>query len=228
MKTIFDFSESLERIETILKSNGEQYRKYPYIPEDDVIKSCRGCFVDGIVLISRLYFRATDVDFLILAKLYDAYINEARTILLDHPLCRKVLVHGNTISSVFNIGTEDYMNSIIEIAGKMISLPNVINYKAGRRTNPYLGNVCAMETGFLFAKWMPTGTEFFGGMMNRAEQWIAKPSEKEELSGLFISDKVHVALKQSYKDLFYKTEMTGLFHGSVENRGMLQWVEEQK
>lgn len=223
----YDLSASLGRMAEILDSAGDEYRKYPYIPQEGIMEGHKGYFVDCAVLVSRLYFNTNDIKALSLAKVYDMYIGETKRIMAESELCNKIIVHGNTIVGVYNTGKEGYLNELLDVAGRLISLTDVINAKVGRKDSPLLGNVCALETGYLFAVKADEGLDYFGGMLNRTEGWIAKPEEEKELRGLYISQKVRDGLKEQYQRFFQSQDSNGLYHGMIENVGMARWVKEQ-
>ncbi len=224
----YELSESLQRMQDILDSKGEEYRKYHFIPQEGILPEHRGYFVDCAVIVSRLYFYDVELSQLGVAKIYDMYINEAKCILAEHELCKKIILHGNTIIGIYNFGSEGFLNDMIDIAGRLSSLPDVINTKAGRKASQLIGNVSALEAGYQFAVRSDDGMEFFGGMLNRAEGWIMKrDEEKEKPKGLFISQVVHDNLKEQYQKFFHLQDFGGIYHGFVENIGMARWVKEQ-
>lgn len=214
-------------MQEILESTGDEYRKYPYIPQEGIMEGHKGYFVDCVVIVSRLYFLTNDIKLLGLAKVYDIYINEAKRILMEHELCRKVIVHGNSIVGIYNVGTEGYLNDLMDVAGRICSLPDVINVKAGRKLHPVIGNVCGMEVGYLYAVKAEDDLDFFGGMLNRAEEWIKRKEDEIEQRGVFISQKVRDGLKEQYQQFFKSTNLEELYHGMIENVGMAKWVKEQ-
>lgn len=223
----YELAESLTRMQKILESTGDEYRKYPYIPQEGIMEGHQGYFVDCVVIVSRLYFLTNDIKLLGLAKVYDIYIHEAKRILMEHELCRKVIVHGNSIVGIYNVGTEGYLNDLMDVAGRICSLPDVINTKAGRKQQPVIGNVCGMEVGYLYAVKAEDDLDFFGGMLNRAEEWIKRKEDDNERKGVFISQKVRDGLKEQYQQFFKSANLEGLYHGMIENVGMAKWVKEQ-
>ena len=221
----FDLSESLDRMGTILSGNGDQYRKFSYIPNDNLLEEFRGSFVDCVVLVSRLFFMANDINLLGLAKIFDMYMNEVKIIMSELPLCKAILVHGYTITGIYNIGTDEYMSSIMDVAGRVKSLPEIINVRSGRKEKPVINNVCAMEKGQLYVTKSTQEVNYFGKMIDRAEGWVSK-GVKDEKTGLFISKQVHLELKSQYQG-FFNIEETDVLFGKIENVGMASWVKEQ-
>lgn len=69
--------------------------------------------------------------------------------------------------------------------------------------------------------------DFFGGMLNRAEEWIKRKEDENERRGVFISQKVRDGLKEQYQQFFKSANLEGLYHGMIENVGMAKWVKEQ-
>ncbi len=224
----YELSESLQRMQDILDSKGEEYRKYHFIPQEGILPDHKGYFVDCAVIASRLYFNTTDLSQLGVAKIYDMYINEAKCILAEHELCKKIILHGNTIIGIYNFGSDGFLNDMIDIAGRLSTLPEVINTKAGRKSTPLIGNVSALEVGYQFTVRADDGMDFFGGMLNRAEGWIVKrDGEEKESKGLYISQVVHDNLKEQYQKFFQLSDFGGVYHGYVENIGMARWLKEQ-
>ena len=223
----YELSESLKRMSDILDSKGDEYRKYPYIPQEGIMDGHRGYFVDCAVIVARSYFKTDDIKILGRAKLYDMYISEAKCILSEHELCQKIILHGNTIIGIYNMGTEGFLNDLTDVVGRLISLSDVINTKVGRKQSPLIGNVCALEVGDLYAVKAGEDMDFFGGMLNRVESWIAKHEDENEPRGFFISQKVRDNLKDQYQKFFQLADFGGVYHGMIENVGMARWVKEQ-
>ena len=224
----YELSESLQRMGDILDSKGEEYRKYHFIPQEGISDEHRGYFVDCAVIASRLYFHTNEISPLGVAKVYDMYINEAKCILAEHELCNKIILHGNTIIGIYNFGPEGFLNELLDVVGRLSSLPDVINVKAGRKSSPLIGNVSSMEAGYQFAVRSDEGMDFFGGMLNRAEGWIVKRDvDAKEPKGLFVSQVVYDNLKEQYQNFFQLSDFGDLYHGYVENIGMARWVKEQ-
>lgn len=226
---IYELTASLERITHILEGNGEEYKRYPYIPEDEMLKEQRGNFIECVVVISRFYFNEINISLLNLAKVYDIYLKEAYAILSEHYLCREIFFHGNNIVALYNIGGDGFMNELMDVAGRISSLPDVINVKIGRKEKPLVGNVLVMDRGYQFASEISGGIKYFGGMLSKAEDWIRKPGEGErELRGVYASSRAYEWLKVEYKVFFKETGIDGVLHGYIENIGMARWVKEQK
>lgn len=222
----YELSEALDRMGVILSGNGEQYRKFAYIPEPELLEGNRGSFVECVVIVSRLYFVDKSLNLLGLAKIFDMYEGEAKLILAEHSLCKKITAQGYTITGIYNIGTTDYMSDLLDVAGKLGTLPGVINTKVGRKNNPIIKNVCALEKGVLFVTQTAEEMDYFGNMINRVEGWLTKAVGSEE-KGLFVSEQVRSALKSRYQDFFNETDEEDVFHGNVENIGMARWIKEQ-
>lgn len=222
----YELSDALDRMSAILSGNGEQYRKFSYIPEPELLEDNRGSFVDCVAIVSRLYFVEKDINILGLAKIFDIYQGEAKMILAESSLCRKVTAQGYTITGIYNIGTSDYMSDLLDVAGKLGSLPSVINTKVGRKDNPIIKNVCALEKGVLFVTQTTEGIDYFGNMLNRAECWLTNAVEKKE-KGIYVSEHVRSTLKSRYQEFFHETDDPDVLHGNVENIGMARWIKEQ-
>lgn len=226
---IYDLTESLKRMTRILEENGEDYMRYTYIPDSDTLKGHRGSFTECVVMAIRIYFNEKSMSILNLAKVYDIYLNEAYAIMSAHQLCREIIYHGNLIVGIFNTGEDGFMNGLMDVAGRLLSLPDVINVKIGRRGNPLIGNVCAIDRGYQYATAISGEIKYFGGMLSKMEDWIKKSGEgEEELRGLYMSKRAVDGLKEDYKGFFKKSEIDDVLHGKVENIGMAAWIKEQK
>lgn len=222
----YELSDALDRMRNVLSNNGEQYRQYTFIPEKEELATYDGAFVECVAIMSCLYFSDKKLNPLGLAKIFDMYLNEVKLIMAENPLCKKIIVQGYTVAGVYNIGINDYMSDLMDVAGKVITLPNVINTKVGRKDTPIIKNVCAMEKGMLFAINNSTDVDYFGKMMDRIGRWVIKAVDEEE-NGLYISEQVLSALKSQYQVFFHKKEENEIFFGKIENIGMSRWIKEQ-
>lgn len=226
---IYDLTESLERMTRILEGNGEDYMRYPFIPDDDTLKGCRGSYTECVVLTSRLYFKERSISILNLAKIYDVFLKEGYAIMSSNQLCKEVLFHGNIMTAIFNVGGVGFMDELLDVAGRISSLPDVINVRIGRKEKPLIGNVCAMDKGYQFALAVAGEIKYFGGMISKMEEWINKPAAgEEELRGLYISKRAAEILKEDYKGFFKESEIEDVLHGKVANVGMAAWIKEHK
>ena len=222
----YELSESLDRMSRIIDGDGQNYRRYAFIPDKDELGEARGNFVGCVVIAARLYFTEHEMELLPLAKIYDIYVREMKIILSEHQLCKQVVCHGNTIIGIYSIGVEGYMNELLDVAGRVITLPDVINAKLGRSNAPVIGNVCGMDRGMQFAI-VNDGVDYFGGLLNKVEGWIMKPRGENELRGLYISREVLDSLKEQYQGFFKDSEIDNVLLGKIENIGMARWVKEQ-
>ena len=226
----YELSESLARMEKILESTGAEYRRYQFIPDEETLNEHKGSLVNTVVIANRLFFTNREIDVLNLVKIYDIYVSEAWRILAEHELCCKVSMHGNMIVAVYSANTQDVVNGILDVASRLSSLPDVINVKIGRKQQPLIGNVCSMNSGFLYTLKTPEGYDYFGGVMNRAESWICnKYGDGGERKGTYISKNVYDFLKSDYQEFFRESdEYDDVYWGMIENIGMARWIKEQK
>ncbi len=224
----YELLDSLKRMDEILDRKSEEYLMSRYIPKNGIIEEHKGCFVDCAVLGSRLYFKTKDIKLPGVAKIYDMYINEAKCILADNLLCEKIIVHGNSVAGVYNVGDEGFLNDLMDVAGRLSSLTDIINIKIGKTNSPLIGNVCGLEVGYLYALSSGAEMDFLGGMLNRVESWIARREDGTNPSGLFISQRVFEGLKKQYQDFFRPTRYERVLLGNVENVGMAKWANEQQ
>lgn len=222
----YELSDALDRMGNVLSNSGEQYRKYPFIPEREELATHDGSFVECVTIMSCLSFIDKKLNPLGMAKILDMYLNEVKLIMAENPLCKKIIVQGYTVSSIYNIGADDYMSDLLDVAGKVITLPNVINTRIGRQKSPIIKSVCAMEKGVLFAINNPTDVDYFGKMMDRAERWMINALEKGN-TGLYISKQVYSTLKPRYQGFFNKETGDEVFRGNIENIGMSRWIMKQ-
>ena len=227
--SLYDFTETLARIGQVKDRTGEDYRKYAFFPEKDELKQCKGAYVDGIAIASRLVFVARDIDLLTIAKVYEMFLTEARAIMTVTSAFRDVSVDGHIFRGLYNIENDDFFNEVLDIAGRLISLSDVINTKLGRRNNPIITSMCAIDFGTMFVANVDDNLIYSGNMCTRIEGYIIKPLKEEVKKGIFITEKFYGKLKDDYKAFFNKVvEESKVYYGSVENIGMSRWVKEQE
>lgn len=226
----YDFAESQVRIGQVMERSGEDYWKYAYFPDIEELNKYKGAFVDGVMVACRLIFIGKNIDLLSLAKVYEAYISEAKAILEGSSALRNVTIDGHFFRGIYNMSSEGAFDEVLDISARLISLADVVNVKAGRKDDPLISAVCAIECGAMFVANLSDGLIFSGNMATRIEGYLMDPTDKNR--GIFLTDRVFEKLKDDYKAFFspYNNEKDKfkLYYGSVENIGMARWVKEQK
>lgn len=226
----YDFAESLIRIGQVMERSGGDYWKYTYFPDIEELKKYKGAYVDGIMIACRLIFIGKNFDLLSLAKVYETYISEAKAILQGSSAFRDMAIDGHIFRGIYNMSNEDVYNEMVDIAARLVSLADVVNVKFGRKEDPLISAVCAIEFGTMFVVHTGEGFVISGNMATRIEGYLMEPIENKR--GIFLTEYVLGKLKDDYKGFFkpYNNEKDNhkLFYGSAENIGMAKWVKEQK
>lgn len=226
----YDFAESLIRIGKVMDRSGEDYRKFAYFPENEMLNNYNGSFVDALMIACRLIFIGKSMDLLTLAKIYEAFISEAKAILMSSSSCRNVIIDGHIFRGVYNILGEGVFDEVLDTAARLVSLADVLNVKIDRKEDPIISAVCAMEYGTIFVANIDDKAIISGNMATRIGNYLMDPIEKKR--GIFLTEQVLGKIKDGYKVFFSQLnnekDNRKLYYGSVENIGMARWLKEQK
>ena len=133
--TVYNFSDSLSRIDEILNASNTNYEEKNSIPTTGLTYNngyyvkCTAIFVD-ICDSSDL----TDVPKRpVLAKIYRCFISEMVAMFNGFSQCREISINGDCVWAVFDIPYKQDVESAFDASCKANALIEVLNYKLKKR-----------------------------------------------------------------------------------------------
>jgi class 3 adenylate cyclase len=238
--TGYDFRRSFERIDEVLNSKDENYTESSNLPSRDSLTFSNGFYAKAAALfvdIRRSSSLPTKYAVPKLAKLYRAFVSEAVAVLDGCDTCDEINIVGDGLWGVFEGATKDQIDVVLETAGKISSLIDVLNAKISAHGYDPLyvgigldwGRALIIKTGYLGSG--INDVVYVGKVVNSAAKLCAKGQEEigfgmhrpRVMAG---SDFVVNLNSAAYRSFFtYSTELN-CYTASVENTLMAQWLRD--
>jgi class 3 adenylate cyclase len=236
----YDFSKSLERMDEILNSNSF-YEDNKTFPKRDDLTFTNGYYVNVTSLFIDLRDSSKMTDLhtpKVLAKIYRSYISEAVAIINDNNDCKEINIVGDCVSAVFNTPFKSDIDLVIEVAARLNSLVDVLNYKLRKKKYNEInagiglsfGRVLMIKAGYKGST--INDVVYMGDAVNKASKMCSRAS-KDWHSRIVLTPELYDNInKQEYKDLFSEKYETGYplkkyYHGKPIIIEMNEWLNDK-
>lgn len=219
----FNFEQSLATMDSILHSGSVIPRLGSYSAEK--LGGARGAFIDATVMV--VVFDASGVeeaendDY---ARAYDILLTQMYDMMVSQPLLLYFDWDGEKLRAVFNTTKKPHIDAMMDVAGRIISLTDVINYKIRKETGIKFKVRTALDFGKVFA--VPVGEQgslMTGKIFSETEHQLSQGTKK-----VILSEFIYKNMKDDYKAWFspigvFATE----YEADIVNIGMNHWLKKQ-
>jgi len=236
----YNFEKSLDRIDEILNSSDNGYKKLNHIPSESQLTYNNGFYVNATSLfvdlrnstqLSQKHKRP------VLAKVYRSFISEVIAIMNGNNKCKYVHIDGDCVSGVYDTPYQVDIDSVLDDAAKINTLINILSCKFGKKDYSGIRAGIGIHYGrLLFIK-----TGFKGSGLNDVA-WIGESLNisaklsglggKNYISPIVMSKVVFDNIKEfneNYKDWFFCEYNDNLnieyYHGDIIDIDMNKWYE---
>ncbi|OYP50535.1 hypothetical protein CIK97_05840 [Prevotella sp. P3-120] len=219
----FNFEQSLATIDSILHSGSVIPRLGSYSAEK--LGGARGAFIDATVMV--VVFDVTgaeDGNVEDYARVYDILLTQMYDLVACQPLLLYFDWDGERLRAVFNTTKKPHIDAMVDVAGRIISLTDVINYKIRKETGIKFKVRTAVDFGKVFA--VPVGEQgslMTGKIFSETEHQLSQGTKN-----VILSNFIYKNMKDEYKSLFspigvFATE----YEADIVNIGMNNWLKKQ-
>ena len=134
---VYKIEDSAERMDDILDANDNDYEdNKSNIPTRDKLTYKNGYYVD----VTALFIDIVDSSKLTdghkrptLAKMYRCFLSECVAIMNSYEICKEININGDCVWGVFETPNIDDVDAVIDVAAKLCSMINVLNYKLSKK-----------------------------------------------------------------------------------------------
>lgn len=193
IKDILDSAESFDEVNTIPTRNSLTYSNGFYV-------NCTAVFIDirGSSKLTDNHSRP------VIGKIYRAYISECASIMNADEDCCEVFITGDCVSGIFNTTYQKQIVSAFEVAGRLSSLIEMLNWHLGNKG--YQPIVCGIGIAYGRALMIQAGAKgsgvndvvWIGDVVNEAAHLCHK-GNKEGRKPVQISTTVFNNLTEKYQ-----------------------------
>lgn len=233
----YDFQKSLERLDSILKSNNNNYEeKEKRIPSRDKLTYTNGFYVNVSAIfvdirdssnLSNIHRRPT------LAKIYRSFISEVVAIMNSYSNCHEISIIGDCISGIFETPFKKDIDDLFNLSARINTIVNIINCKLTKEDIVNIKVGIGIDKGrALMIKAGHYGSEineivWMGDVVNNASK-LCNNANRENSQPILISDTIYEDLDKKYEpDIPFKfNRILSAYECNVIDEEMGNWWEE--
>jgi len=232
--TKYNHMNSLSRVKNTLDTIDEVYKESNTIPNRNTLTDQNGFYVNITVLhvdIRKSKKLFDNNSYAVLSKIYRLYISEVMAVLKGNKNICEVGIEGDGIWAVFDASLNNHVEDVLQTAGQISSLIDILNIKFSKRKYPKLTIGIGIDSGkSLYMKTGYTSTDFnevvwIGKVFGKAAKYSDYGNREIDDKELMISKLVYNSLIDEYKELFIWNENRSCYHGNLINQDMNTWVE---
>jgi class 3 adenylate cyclase len=230
----YDFNNSIDRIDDVLKGSDASYENKGSIPSRDSLTfnngyyvSCSSLFIDirGSKSLAENHTRP------VLAKIYKTYISELVAVLKGHSKVNEIYIEGDCVWGIFDTPQKCDIDELFSIAAKASSLIDILNIKYKKKGYSEL----TVGIGLTYGSSLLIKSGYKGSGINEVV-WLGKlvaeaallcsyGSKTYDDKEMMVSDVFEQNLNENNKKLLTRNHSRGCHHGYVINLTMDEWVQ---
>lgn len=234
---IYDFVNSLKRIDEILNADNEQYEEKDSIPSRDSLSFTNGYYVNCTALFVDICDSSKLPEYQnrpVLAKIYRSFISELVALFNGAAKCKEVNIHGDCVWAVFDTPYKVDINNVYATACKANALVNVLNYKLDKKGYKTYKVGIGIDYGrALMIKAGHKGASindvvWMGDVVNQACHLAAKGNAANSNGNpMMLSTVIYNNLNAGNQDLCIYNQSNLCYQSNAVNIRMSNWLDEQ-
>lgn len=231
-KSIYNFEESLFRIDQMLNFQISEEETRSSIPNLNVIPAKGGVITNCSVMQMEMT-PSSSSDYSQLLRVYRAFLSETVAILASNINCVDIKALGTQLTAVFNTPFKNNIETLIDKTAMINTLAQIVTKKAKRLGLPGIsvkigvdyGNVMLMRYGKLNNDEVyPKGLVWIGKPVEGAQMLVERPVFGRNI---WISDVVFQNLSEEYTKFFQREKESGCYCADIINMHMKSWLNKQ-
>lgn len=234
---IYDFGNSLKRIDEILDADNKQYEEKDSIPSRDSLTFTNGYYVNCTALFVDICDSSKLPEYQnrpVLAKIYRSFISELVALFNGASNCKEVNIHGDSVWAVFDTPYKDDVDNVYSTACKANALVNILNYKLGKKGYKTYKVGIGIDYGrALMIKAGHKGSSindvvWMGDVVNQACHLAAKGNASNSNGNpIMLSTVIYDNLNAGNQGLCSYNQSNLCYQSNAVNVKMSNWLEEQ-
>lgn len=235
--SLYNRSDSNDRIKDILNSSDNNYEKKGSIPSRDSLTFTNGYYVNCAAMfvdmraskeLAEKYQRPT------LSRIYRSYISELVAVMKDHTKVSEVNIEGDCVWGVFDSPYQEDINELFSVAAKVSSMINILNWRFEKKGYDPIAVGVGLDYGralMLKAGYKGSGINdviWMGDVINSASALCSYGNKSWSDKEIMVSSVFHDNLNKDNQNLLEWNSSRSCFNGYVVNVAMNDWLDEQK
>ena len=234
---VYKIEDSAERMDDILDANDNDYEdNKSNIPTRDKLTYKNGYYVD----VTALFIDIVDSSKLTdghkrptLAKMYRCFLSECVAIMNSYEICKEININGDCVWGVFETPNIDDVDAVIDVAAKLCSMINVLNYKLSKKKYEKIDVGIGIDDGVALmvkAGYSGSGLNdviWMGDVVNSACH-LANKAGRDFREPILITSKVYNNVLEATQKLLVKCTVDGTtyYEGNIIWNPIENWYKE--
>lgn len=234
---VYKIEDSAERMDDILDANDNDYEdNKSNIPTRDKLTYKNGYYVD----VTALFIDIVDSSKLAdghkrptLAKMYRCFLSECVAIMNSYEICKEININGDCVWGVFETPNIDDVDAVIDVAAKLCSMINVLNYKLSKKKYEKIDVGIGIDDGVALmvkAGYSGSGLNdviWMGDVVNSACH-LANKAGRDFREPILITSKVYNNVLEATQKLLTKCTVDGTtyYEGNIIWDPIENWYKE--
>lgn len=235
--SIYNFKDSLERIDEILNTSSASFEDTDSIPSREKLTYKNGYYVNCTAVFVDIRDSSSMTDKHrrpVLAKIYRSFISEMVALMNGEKNSREVNIHGDCVWGIYNTPFKTDIDAAFSLAARVCSLVDVLNYKLEKKGYERISIGVGMDYGralMILAGYKGSGIKdviWMGDVVNNASHLCNEANSGLFDSRLFLSNVIYNNLNDAHQKLCTKDNRRDIYQANVVNTKMNNWLKEQK
>ena len=230
----YDFNNSIDRIDEVLKGSDSSYEDRKSIPSRNSLTFNNGYYVSCSALCIDIRGSKALADKHtrpVLAKIYKTYISELVAVLKGHSNVSEIYIEGDSVWGVFDTPDKSDIDELFSIAAQASSLIDILNIKYKKRGYSELTVGIGLSYGtslLIKSGYKGSGINevvWLGKLIAEAALLCSHGNRTYEDKEIMVSDVFEQNLSDQNKKLLSRNYSRNCYHGYVINIVMNEWVK---
>lgn len=233
----YNVKDSASRMDDILNADDNDYGDNgSTIPARDKLTYKNGYYVD----VTAIFIDIVDSSKLTdghrrptLAKMYRAFLSECVAIMNSYNICKEININGDCVWGVFETPNKEDVDSVTDVAAKLHSMVNILNYKLKKRNYEALSVGIGIDDGSVLmvkAGYSGSGINdviWMGDVVNSACH-LANKAGRNGRKMILVSNYVYNNVLEVTQKMLSSCNINGktYYEGDFSWKSMDEWYQE--
>lgn len=231
----YDHIKSFDRVNDIISASDNSFEELNEIPPREKLTYTNGFYVNCSALFvdirasSQLPKKHTRPK---LAKLYRVYLSEIVAIMNGNDSCAEINIEGDSVSGIYNTPYQLDINKVFNVAAKISSLIDVINYKFKKKNIEQIEVGIGLSYGralMIKAGYNGSGINdivWMGDVVNEASKLSSHGNKTFSDHEVMLSDIIYENLYERNQELLSYNYFRNCYGGDIVCPEMDAWYKE--
>jgi class 3 adenylate cyclase len=235
--SLYDFNNSVNRINEILDSSDNNYEEQKSIPNRSNLTFTNGYYVYASAIYADIRGSKSLADKYKrpkLAKIYRSYISEIVAVMKGNSNVNEVYIEGDCVWGIFDTQYKWQIDEVFSTAAQIASLIDILNFYFSKKNIEEINigiGIAYNSALYIKAGYKGSGINevvWIGKLVGEAAELCSYGNKEYYDKEMMVSETFYENLNDDNKRLLEGNNYRSCYHGYVINIAMDNWLKEQK